>query len=666
MCDFACLGGDTVDPKYQESVDNVTESIDDSFTMSMLNAARHRAESCKENSSLESLDEILRFPPEYEAQKSERVAVHCFPPGKSPDNMVIGTTPKSRFELPKVDPFLGDLGFFDELCYFGKFSNGTFGSSFDEQASLTETDWTDVAKTTDELKATRDFFTAKIGTPLYGIDDVTQLQNPHLPFKRNRQLNDWEEVDTKNLRNKNQILSALLGDNFEGDEADMWLVLMAFCGFAAHRTLPYDKKNVKEAYFCNDVMFLNKYEVRKGYEKYGAAAYFDSSYHLIAIEMWDKQMFYPPTSEEKKNKTAKWNAWMHAKWAWKVSVCVATFLVDMLAHCRFVEGSAMAKCLQEYLPEDHPMRRLMTPFTLGTVHSNRVMNEHLRENGLYHRAFAFTYEELQKLVRSSMEEATKNQNRERIEGEKYRFRLFRKKLNVMKALPDQVFPLQNDSWTFWLDTLKFVELYAQRYYGNDDRDQSKLEADKDLLAFFNALLEEVGVGPYSFKKFNVINVLTHFICNATIWNHQLSMAVSFEYSVDNDYVALKIVGNGSQRTNIENYVEYCAVVLSRGWEGANLMLKESDRKTSVWRRVLIPAVDDPQFNSDPPPEDQKEEDAEAAELRWGTEEIFKNYFEIMMPTLQEEIEKDNNDQERGRIAPYNGCNPRYVQSSICM
>merc|ERR1712013_224359 len=190
----------------------------------------------------------------------------------------------------------------------------------------------------------------------------------------------------------------------------------------------------------------------------------------------------------------------------------------------------------------------------------------------------------------SMEDATPNQNRGRMDRMKYRFRLFRKRMKVMKKLPDQVFPLCNDSWAFWLDSLKFSELYVQKYYNNDDSDDSQLQGDKELEVFYKRVMEDLGEGLsdlYTFKKFNLINVLTHFICNATIWNHHVSMAVSFEYSVDIDYVGLKVMPHNAKRTNIENYVEYCAVVLSRGWEGATLTKKERDGRATVWGRVLL-------------------------------------------------------------------------------
>ena len=118
------------------------------------------------------------------------------------------------------------------------------------------------------------------------------------------------------LHNKNQQLSALLGDNFDCDDSDMWLTMMAYCGFAAHRTLPFiEDGRHAGAYFDNDVKFLDKYEVRNDYEKYGAAAYFDHTYHLIEIEMGNKVYKRHNPEDGSGSSSADW---LHAKWVWKV------------------------------------------------------------------------------------------------------------------------------------------------------------------------------------------------------------------------------------------------------------------------------------------------------------------------------------------------------------
>ena len=154
--------------------------------------------------------------------------------------------------------------------------------------------------------------------------------------------------------------------------------------------------------------------------------------------------------------------------------------MEFLAHSHFREANGFVKAIRETLPEDHKIRRLLTPFTLGTVRCNRVFNEFLRENGLYHRAFGFKYTELQRLIRESMSDAPilqSGQVRDAKDRMKYRFRLFRKKVQVMKKLPDEIYPVFADLWAFWIQALDLVEHYQELYYNKDEKDDSLLESD---------------------------------------------------------------------------------------------------------------------------------------------------------------------------------------------
>ena len=109
---------------------------------------------------------------------------------------------------------------------------------------------------------------------------------------------------------------------------------------------------------------------------------------------------------------------------------MATFLVDMVAQSRFREGGGLVRAIHETLSVDHPVRRLLLPFTFGTVYINRVFNEYLKENGLFHRIFAFQYKALSQLILDAMGNSQRissylsgNGNKTGFEQNKYRFRL---------------------------------------------------------------------------------------------------------------------------------------------------------------------------------------------------------------------------------------------------
>eukprot|EP00486_Rosalina_sp_Unknown_P006835 CAMPEP_0201574332 /NCGR_PEP_ID=MMETSP0190_2-20130828/18769_1 /ASSEMBLY_ACC=CAM_ASM_000263 /TAXON_ID=37353 /ORGANISM="Rosalina sp." /LENGTH=311 /DNA_ID=CAMNT_0048002451 /DNA_START=60 /DNA_END=992 /DNA_ORIENTATION=- len=311
MCD--CFGSESADPETAQTIADVNERLD-GFIKSMLKDERDKQIEQKEANNGKFDANILTFPAPYPYDSKDYPVI--------PLNIFDGEAPSGTkmYEIPKVDEYYGDISFFDDLCYYGKYSDGAFGYSFDENADPVSKDEfkdiTDSDGLQDNLDAARRYFTGMIGTPVYGVTDVKKLQNPPPPILQTKLLNDWEEVDIKNLGNKNQILSALLGDTVEGDASDMWITLIAFTGFAAHRTIPMKADtNHPEAYFVNDTTFLSDYEVKPGYEKYGAAAYFDSKYHLKEIYLSDSDTLYKAPGKDVKG-AATAAQWAHAKWAW--------------------------------------------------------------------------------------------------------------------------------------------------------------------------------------------------------------------------------------------------------------------------------------------------------------------------------------------------------------
>jgi len=611
-----CFGDESSDPNTAAAVATVNGSID-SYTSALFYDLRNRV--ADQRSSKFDFS-TLKFPAPYFSDK-RTVSVNCGGRGQP-------------YELLQSDEFYGDIGFFDDLCFYGKYSKGMLAYSFDESAPLpTSTQsWESLFGTSaaESLNEVRRFFSGTIGRGVYQVDDVTKLQNADSQVLEHKLLNVWEYVSVDGLSNSNQILSSMLQD-FSGDDSDLWCTLIAFGGFGAHRTAPC-KKNEHDAYFVSDVRFLSRYDVRHGFEKYGAAAYFDAQYQL-------KEIFVSATQERFKP-TDRRSDWLHAKWAWKVSLSVAVLLVDQVCHSQFREAQSLVSAIRGHLSDTHPIRRMLLPFTIGTVYRNRATNEYLAENGLYHRCLAFKYVELQRLVRESMESAPPlqaNQERGVNDRMKYRFRLMRKKVHVLSKLSQEIYPIYTDVWDFWTQTLDFVTKFVKLYYGQNDKDDSQLERDDELKTFYAALIESLSIdAKYRLKKFNIINVLTHFLCNATIWSHHLHSAVSFEYSMDADFTGLKIAvePQKAKQNNVPNYVEYCSVVLSKGFQFANIQLDGN-----AWQRVLQNMPD------------------EANALR-----IFKTYFEDHLNTLKENI----NDRNNSRIAPFNACNPKYLQASIAL
>eukprot|EP01084_Bolivina_argentea_P076248 138168_1 len=406
-------------------------------------------------------------------------------------------TQNDIYKLPVLDEYYGDLNYVHK---YHKYNNYPINNNSSQ-------------KHFDSINQSNEWFDDMIHTPLYTINNDEKEYNS----MNNRQklkyklFNEWNDIKIENIINKNQIAMTLFGSNeFTGNIQDIWLTFIAFSGFAAHRTIPMQPTDLHPgSYFKSDTTFLSNYKVRNGYKKYGAIAYFDSKYRIIKIFISHNKKTYTPNSYIQ-------NEWQHAKWVWKVSVTVATFLIDMIAHCRFREASGFIKAIQNKLNINHPIRRLLLPFTFGTVYSNRLFNEYLKENGLFHRAFAFKYNELSKLIKNAMCNAPPlkhGHQRSVVDANKYIFRLLRKKVQLFNKLPNEVYPLYMNLYNFWSRTLDFVSKYVNQYYNDDEKDDSKLFEDNEIISFYEELLKIVNLdNKYKLKKFNIINILTHFIC----------------------------------------------------------------------------------------------------------------------------------------------------------
>ena len=224
----------------------------------------------------------------------------------------------------------------------------------------------------------------------------------------------------------------------------------------------------------------------------------------------------------------------------------------------------------------------------------------------------------------------------------------------MRKLPREIYPIYSNLWRFWLNALKFIKGYVGNYYGLSDNEDSPLYADKELVAFYDVLMKAMGVDKkFKLKKFNLINVLAHFVCTATIWHSHLNGAVSFDYSIDPKFNGLKVT-KGATGNSMGSYVEYCLVVLSKGWDlrgfngATNVLiqkkLKEEYLEDTFWSRVLL-------------------DDDEDSGTSWSRVTQNKKLFRQFFEGAAQYFDHDYADNE---VAPYKAMDPRYVATSIMM
>ena len=217
----------------------------------------------------------------------------------------------------------------------------------------------------------------------------------------------------------------------------------------------------------------------------------------------------------------------------------------------------------------------------------------------------------------------------------------------MKKVQPEMYPFFNDVKEFYEETLEFVEKYIEGYYGFQDKDDTAdLDKDQELGQFYVSLLRHSGVDTkFRLKKANLVNILTSFISNQTVWCNHLSGCVSFQYLIDPNYIGLKILNNDKCKGNtIESYVEYCILSLSKGWnlinfDGSNIALKSNGyyqrnpQEMKLWTNVLL-------------------NDNNYMKNRG----LFMKYFDKQR--------QDKDKQKPQKRVPYIGCDPKYFGCSI--
>ena len=177
------------------------------------------------------------------------------------------------------------------------------------------------------------------------------LSNPFYKTKQNALSNKW-----------------YFGEHDDANEEDAECTLIAFNSFGQQFTSAYNAKEEQSDYgaaaaaneddqrrkalldsvsYINDVSYLAQYAVRRGYNKYGAVAYFDRNFAIIAIHTyWDKKIWSKPTIY---TDAAYLRDWQYAKWCWKTSVIVSSHLTEWTIKCRFVEINSFVESVQKYL-----------------------------------------------------------------------------------------------------------------------------------------------------------------------------------------------------------------------------------------------------------------------------------------------------------------------------
>lgn len=334
--------------------------------------------------------------------------------------------------------------------------------------------------------------------------------------------------------------------------SDAAMSRLAFAGLAALRLMPYRHVEGEPASFGNaawdhDITFLANYEVREGFERYGARAVYDGDQRPIGI-YWShgSKWVFPPAAG------ASDAEWMHAKWVWRCSLMVGTTVADHLVGVHWLIANYVTTAARVSLSPTHYLRLLLKPFTWRTITINAGACETLcPERGFVHRASALTYESLT--------------------------RAFGDSVGLMRfhTVPELVarkgaegmgnrFPWVTDALALYEVIRAFVVDYVDAYATDE-----QVMADVELIGFWDHLNTAPATVMFPGRsKAALIDVLSQFIWSVTGMHE--AVGTVHEYVLDPTFMGTKI-RPGIEIADVQASMQYLLIMALTGLQMPKLM-----------------------------------------------------------------------------------------------
>jgi len=334
----------------------------------------------------------------------------------------------------------------------------------------------------------------------------------------------------------------------------------AFSGMGCHKMKKiginyYDRERVAKrddrnhnndipgkAKYMSDFSFLSIFEVREGYEHYGAAAYFDEDYKLMGIYCNEYDEYMEAVEDGVANE--KWN---HFKWIYKTSVFCAVTLMDHLWRVHHTESQALYECSIQSLSVNHPLRHFLKPFAFRAANINyKAINLLSCENGVAQRLWAFPFSQLVRVFNYCTMT--------------YKFQPLPDYVDASMrdedAADDSHFPVLKDSQQFWDTMREFVAAYMKVYY-TDDIEFAKQLRFGEIKDFAGNLEKHLGLKHGHINTLDrFVDVLTQLICNGT-GMHEVVGQTS-DYLQQADWVGTKLV-KGYSISTVQSYGQLLAL-----------------------------------------------------------------------------------------------------------
>jgi hypothetical protein len=353
---------------------------------------------------------------------------------------------------------------------------------------------------------------------------------------------------------------------------------------------------------------LSTFCVRKPFERYGAAAYFDQKFQIIAI-YWSHRSRLVKKDEQ---------LWNHVKYVWRSSFFAYITIRDHLIVTHMIECNAFVSASRKHLSVNHPLRIFLKPFTYHTVSINyQAAMSLVNERGLVHRVWAFDYDEFLKVC----DYISMN----------YKFRLLPDfisetmhpdKNNKTDEEWDRIYPIYHDLNEFWKIIQRYVTNFFKINY-NITVENDILPSDLYIKRFINEICKQLGIAGITSLR-HLIDALSQLIASSTgIHEHVGQIS---DYMIDPRFIGAKLE-EGKEIQNIQTYSQILVLSVVTGLRMPGLL--------EDWSHLI---EHDQYYN-----------------------ENFKNYrdFKRELRALSADIDERN----KRRNYPFESFNPKYMECS---
>ena len=493
-------------------------------------------------------------------------------------------------------------------------------------------------------------------------------------------------------------------------DSDELMSQFAFFGLACHHTRKLDSDEesmelhtatlthpiLKLAHYVNDMTGLSLFAVRAPFDRYGAAAYFDSERRLIGIYLSHRNELVIPL----KNSGAPDNEWTYAKYMWRSSALALVTISDHLLITHFIEANTLTNISRKFLPAAHPLRIFLKPFTYRTVTVNySAATSLINSGGLCHRIWGFEYDEFIKLcdyviahyrfrimpdwIHDSMklEQNQHSQTRiNRLDANEYRndpvtrekcpncqYNLAESigvnnhtiKASEINALSDENqsewvrhYPIAEDLPSYWKIVRGYVRRFFEIEYGKEEsieeKKKDKLTSERAFMAepcerrFISELCKPLGLDGIPSRSY-LIDVIAQLICACTGIHEHVGHVGDYLY--DPSFIGTKLRRDlPSLLPSVQNYSLMLVLTVLTAMKMPGLM--------EDWSHLIPRVATDSQHDESPSN---------------MTEEQVKSHLDNHYFFKQQLTERTEKIDARHRISdtfPFESFNPRFMECSV--